>query len=337
MKNNHKKYPKISIIVPCYNEENTIGLLLKAIQKQDYPVSNIEIVIADSLSTDATKEKIAEFVDKNPSTVVKVVDNIKQTIPSGVNYAAEAARGEILIRLDAHSEPNKEYVTTSVDLLKNGVAENVGGIWEIQPGEDTCIAKAIAKAAAHPLGVGDAKYRISTQAQYVDTVPFGAFYKKTFEDVGGLDETLLANEDYEFNVRIKNSGGKVWLDPRIRSKYYARKNLKELAKQYWRYGFWKVKMLKRYPATIRWRQAIPPLFIASIFLIGILSIFNPLARIILGLEFGIYFLTLLFVSLQIAIQHQDLCFLLIPFAIITMHFSWGSGFIYSLFITKWKD
>jgi glycosyltransferase involved in cell wall biosynthesis len=331
MKNNLKKFPKVSIIIPCYNEEKTIGLLLNAIKKQDYPLSNIEIVIADSLSTDATKEKIFEFIKSNPSVLVKVVDNTKQTIPSGVNCAAKAAKGEILIRLDAHSEPNEEYVKTSVDLLKNNVAENVGGIWEIQPGEDTCIAKAIAKAAAHPLGVGDAKYRVSTKAQYVDTVPFGAFYKKTFENIGCFDETLLANEDYEFNARLKNSGGKVWLDPRIRSKYYARKNLKELAKQYWRYGFWKVRMLKRYPKTIRWRQALPPLFVVSIFLLGILSIFIPFTRIILGLELGIYFSTVLFIGLQTAIKHNDLCFLLMPFAIITMHFSWGGGFINSLF------
>ena len=337
MKNNLKKFPKVSIIIPCYNEEKTIGLLLIAIQKQDYPLSNIEIVIADSLSTDATKKKISEFIKSNPSVFVKVVDNAKQTIPSGVNAAADEATGEILIRLDAHSEPNEEYVKTSVDLLMNNVAENVGGIWEIQPGEDTCIAKAIAKAAAHPLGVGDAKYRVSTKAQYVDTVPFGAFYKKTFENIGRFDETLLANEDYEFNARLKNSGGRVWLDPRIRSKYYARKNLKELQKQYQRYGFWKVRMLQRYPATIRWRQAIPPLFVASIFLLGILSIFIPFTRIILEVEFGIYLLTVLLIGLQTAIKHNDLCFLLMPLAIITMHFSWGVGFINSLFTSMWRE
>ena len=337
MKNNLKEFPKVSIVVPCYNEEKTIGLLLKAIQKQDYPLSNIEIVIADALSTDATKKKISEFIKSTPSIIVKVVDNAKQTIPSGVNCAAKAAKGEILIRLDAHSEPNKEYVKISVDLLRNNVAENVGGIWEIQPGEDTCIANAIAKAAAHPLGAGDAKYRISTKAQYVDTVPFGAFYKKTFENIGRLDETLLANEDYEFNARLKNSGGRIWLDPRIRSKYYARKNLKELAKQYWRYGYWKVRMLQRYPATIRWRQAIPPLFVASIYFLGVLSIFNPFTRIILGVEFGIYLLIAVLIGLQSAIKHSDLCFTLMPFAIITMHFSWGSGFIHSLFTSARKE
>ena len=337
MKNNHKKSPTVSIIIPCYNEEKTIGFLLNAIKKQIYPMSNIEIIIADSLSTDATKEKISDFIRCNPTMQVMVIDNTKQTIPSGVNCAAEAAQGEILIRLDAHSEPNDEYIKTSVDLLQNNIAENVGGIWEIEPGENTCMAKAIAKAAAHPLGVGDAKYRVSKEAQYVDTVPFGAFYKKTFEEIGRFDETMLANEDYEFNTRIKNSGGKIWLDPRIRSKYYARKNLKELAKQYWRYGFWKVKMLQRYPATIRWRQAIPPIFTANLFALGIFSIIIPFARIILGVELGIYLFSLLLISLQTTLKNNNLCFLLMPLAIITMHFSWGGGFLNSLLTSLWSD
>jgi len=337
MKNNLTEFPKVSIIIPCFNEEKTIGGLLKAIQKQDYPLSSIEIVIADAFSTDETKKKISEFIKSNPSVIVKVVDNAKQTIPSGVNCAAKAAKGEILIRLDAHSEPNQEYVTTCVDLLRKNVAENVGGIWEIQPGEDTCIANAIAKAAAHPLGVGDAKYRISTKAQYVDTVPFGAFYKNTFEKLGRFDETLLANEDYEFNARLISGGGRVWLDPRIRSKYYARKDLKELAKQYWRYGYWKVRMLQRYPTTIRWRQAVPPLFVASILFLGIFSFFNPFTRIILGVELGTYLLTVILIGLQTAIKHNNLCFVLMPFAIITMHFSWGGGFIHSLFTSARRE
>lgn len=330
MKKNDKKYPKVSIIIPCYNEEETIGFLLNAIQKQNYPLSEIEIVISDSLSTDGTIEKISNFINCNPSSQIKVIENTKQTIPSGVNCAAKAANGEILIRLDAHSEPNEEYVKTSVDLLQKNVAENVGGIWEIQPGEKSCIANAIAKAAAHPLGVGDAKYRISTKAQYVDTVPFGAFYKRTFEQVGRFDETLLANEDYEFNTRIKNNGGRIWLDPRIRSKYYARKNLKELAKQYWRYGFWKVRMLQRYPKTIRWRQAIPPLFVLSLFILSIFSFFIPITHIILGVGLGVYLFTILLFSLHTAVKHNNLCFLLMPFAMMTMHISWGGGFIISL-------
>jgi succinoglycan biosynthesis protein ExoA len=330
MKNQIKKLPNVSIIIPCFNEENTIEPLLEAIKKQNYPLDKLEVVISDAISIDQTKNKILNFSKNNSKPKIVLVDNPKRTIPSGVNIAAANATGEILVRLDAHSEPNPDYIGTSVELLTTHVADNVGGIWNIQPGESTCIAKAIAKSAAHPLGVGDAQYRVSEKAQYTDTVPFGAFYKNKFNEVGCFDESLLANEDYEFNARLRKLGGKIWLDPRIQSKYYSRKNLKALAKQYWGYGYWKVKMLLRYPKTIRIRQAIPPLFTMSIALLAIISFFLPFARIILEVEIGVYILALLIVSINTTFTHRESCFLLMPFVMSTMHFSWGSGFIYSL-------
>ena len=326
---NKTSFPSVSIIIPCLNEESTITLLLEAISAQDYPKNQLEVVIADSMSQDGTREKIHDYAKKNPDLKIIVIDNVKKTIPAGVNCAAENASGNILIRLDAHSAPNEAYVKRTVTLLEDGSAENVGGIWEIKPGEETCIARAIARAAAHPLGVGDAKYRISKKAQYVDTVPFGAFYKKYFFEIGAFDESLLANEDYEFNTRLRKKGGRVWLDPGIRSKYFARKNLRALGKQYWRYGFWKVKMLRRYPKSLRARQAIPPLFVLNIVFFSLLGILFPFARIILLSELLVYLLTLLVIGISQSINKKENCLLLMPLAMMTMHFSWGTGFLFS--------
>ncbi len=325
--NNHSI--EASVIVPCYNEGNTIHLLLQALLEQSYPIDRMEVVIADAMSEDDTRSKINQFIQQYPQLKIQVVDNPKRTIPAGVNAAAQAARGKYLVRMDAHSVPEREYLSTSIQLLQEGVAENVGGVWEIEAGENTCIAKAIAAAAAHPLGAGDALYRIANKAAYVDTVPFGAFSKKTFNDVGRFDENLLSNEDYEFNTRIRLSGGRVWLDPRIRSRYYARKNLRQLAKQYWRYGFWKLKMLKRYPKTIRWRQAIPPLFTFGIILFTALSFFSGIARIILTLTLGLYIAILLVFSIMEMVKKRSICYLWMVFALMVMHFSWGTGFLVS--------
>jgi succinoglycan biosynthesis protein ExoA len=325
--NNHSI--EASVIVPCYNEGNTIHLLLQALLEQNYPIDRMEVVIADAMSEDDTRSKINQFIQQYPQLKIQVVDNPKRTIPAGVNAAAQAARGKYLVRMDAHSVPEREYLSTSIQLLQEGVAENVGGVWEIEAGENTCIAKAIAAAAAHPLGAGDALYRIANKAAYVDTVPFGAFSKKTFNDVGRFDENLLSNEDYEFNTRIRLSGGRVWLDPRIRSRYYARKNLRQLAKQYWRYGFWKLKMLKRYPKTIRWRQAIPPLFTFGIILFTALSFFSGIARIILTLTLGLYIAILLVFSIMEMVKKRSICYLWMVFALMVMHFSWGTGFLVS--------
>ena len=126
------------------------------------------------------------------------------------------------------------------------------------------MAQSIAAAASHPLGVGDALYRHASKASQVDTVPFGAFKRELLALVGFFDESLLTNEDYEFNTRIRKSGGTIWLDPAIRSVYFARPTLAALARQYSRYGFWKWRMLRRYPETLRWRQGLPPLFVLSL-------------------------------------------------------------------------
>src|SRR3989304_7761914 len=120
------------------------------------------------------------------------------------------------------------------------------------------MARPIAAAASPPLGAGDAGYRVGSQAGEVDTVPFGAFRREWLERVGGYDESLQTNEDYELNVRLRRAGGKIWFDPSIRSVYYARSDLAQLWRQYYRYGFWKARMLLRYPGSIRWRPALPP-------------------------------------------------------------------------------
>ena len=320
----------MSVIVPCYNEERTIALLLQAILDQDFPAEKMEVVIADAQSEDRTREVIQEFTGIHPNLRVIVVDNNKRTIPAAVNLAVSQAVGKYLIRMDAHSVPVKSYVSTCVRLLEGGIAQNVGGVWDIQPGNTTCVAKAIARAASHPIGAGDAKYRLNSAAGYVDTVPFGAYLKETFSKLGGFNESMLANEDYEFNARIRASGGKIWLDPAIRSQYFARKNLRELGRQYWRYGYWKYKMLRSFPATIRLRQALPPVFCLVIILLGILAIFSVIARIILEALLFFYFIILFFFSIMETIKKRDICCLMMAPAFIVMHFCWGSGFLFSL-------
>ena len=274
----------VSIIVPCYNEEKTIRILLDAIFVQTYPLAELEVVIADGLSEDNTRSEIDAFQDAHSELDVIVIDNPARIIPAGLNRAINAARGEIIIRMDAHSAPAPDYVARCVDALDAKLGENVGGVWDIRPGAKGWVAASIAAAAAHPLGVGDALYRHATQAQIVDTVPFGAFRRELVEKIGLFDEALLANEDYEFNARIRQAGGKIWLDPAIKSIYFARPTFGRLAKQYFNYGFWKWKMLQYYPATLRWRQFLPPVFVLSLAFWLILGFFSPLFLWVLTLE-----------------------------------------------------
>jgi succinoglycan biosynthesis protein ExoA len=320
----------VSIIIPCYNEKVHIQSLLDAILAQTFPRSQMEVVVADGFSNDGTRTLLSEWSSAHQDLKIKIVDNAKQFIPSALNRAIENASGEIIIRLDAHSHPYPDYVARTVSALEEGVAENVGGIWEIRPGADTWVAKSIAVAAAHPLGVGDALYRHAKKAAYVETVPFGGFRRELWARIGKFDESLLTNEDYEFNARILKSGGRIWLNPESRSIYYSRATIGGLLKQYWRYGYWKYQMLRRYPKTLRWRQALPPLFVLSL-IVGILLSWIPFFSAILILELLLYSITLFIFGLRDAIKSRFLpLFLGIPLSIASMHISWGSGFLWSM-------
>ncbi len=324
--------PFVSVIVPCYNEEKTIRHLLSAVFAQTYPRAQMELIISDGLSTDGTRDVIAEFQKEHPDFNLRVIDNAMKTIPSGLNQAIRESRGEIIVRLDAHSMPIVEYVERCVSAHQSGKGENIGGVWEIRPGADTWIAESISFAAAHPLGVGDAMYRLKANAGAVDTVPFGSFKKTLIEKIGLFDETLLANEDYEFNTRVRESGGVVWLDPSIRSVYFSRSTIGKLAAQYWRYGFWKWRMLRRYPHTLRWRQALPPVFVFSLIALIVLSLYIAPARYLLAAQIFLYFSALGLAGLKLAIEKRK-AFLLfgLPLAISVMHITWGAGFLASPF------
>src|SRR5688572_16394935 len=167
--------PKVSIIVPCYNEQSTICLLLQALREQTYPRAEMEVIIADGGSKDGTREAIASFQREYPDLAVRVMDNALRSIPSALNNAITASQGDLIIRLDAHSKPHPDYVMNCLNAHNNGRGDNIGGVWEIRPGGKGWVSESIAVAAAHPLGVGDALYRHASHAIEVDTVPFGSF------------------------------------------------------------------------------------------------------------------------------------------------------------------
>ena len=317
----------VSVIIPCRNEEKRIEALLDSLYSQSFPLENMEVVIADGMSTDLTREIIKDYSENHPNLIIRVVDNQKQIIPAALNVAIEAAQGDFIVRMDAHSVPDKDYVKVSIEDLDNNRGTNVGGVWKIQPGDTSWMAKSIAEATSHPLGVGGAKYRYTTEAEEVDTVPFGAFKRNLIDEIGGFDESLLTNEDYEFNVRIRQSGGKIWLNPAIHCNYYARESFGKLAKQYWRYGFWKAIMLKRYPDTARPRQILPPLFVLGLVGLAGLSFFSSIFAGLLASVLLLYILALLFVGFQISKKNDYLPYFYgVPISIIIMHLVWGSAF-----------
>jgi glycosyltransferase involved in cell wall biosynthesis len=327
--------PEVSIVIPCLNEEKTIQDLLEAVFHQTYPYAKLEVIISDGLSEDRTRTRIAEFQAQHPDLSIQILDNPARSIPTSLNLAIKAARAPIICRMDAHAIPAVDYIERSVNALKADLGDNVGGVIDVKPGSDTFIAHVISIATAHPLGVGDAKYRWTTKACEADTVAFGTYYKALVEKIGYYNEALRANEDYEFNSRLRAAGGKIWIDPQIRAVYYSRPSLGALAKQYFAYGFWKYRMLLRNPETLRWRQALPPVFVLGILMLLLLSAFFSWARVLLIVSVGVYLLILIAASIKKALNKSDFRLAYgIPLAIICMHFCWGAGFWWSILNPK---
>jgi glycosyltransferase involved in cell wall biosynthesis len=321
----------VSIIVPCLNENSTISGLLESVYQQQAKQSQIELIIVDGGSTDGTLETVSAFSKSHPELELRIVPNPDRIIPAALNRGIEAATGDLIIRLDAHSAPAVDYVKKCIDTLERTGAANVGGQWRIEPGSESWQAQSIAAAASHPLGAGDARYRISGEEGPVDTVPFGAFRREWLDRVGPFNENLLTNEDYEFNLRLRRAGGVVWFNPAIEATYYSRSTFLELARQYGRYGYWKAQMLKQHPDSLRWRQALPPLFVLVLFALLLTSWLSPAAAALLALQLGSYGTILLLVGMVQALRRRKPALVFgFPLAVTIMHLAWGGSLLYGL-------
>ena len=326
----------VSVIIPCYNEERFIGKALENLVDQ-YPAEDYEIVVVDGMSEDRTREVVAEFQLAHPNIALTFVDNPARNIPHALNLGIAAARGQIIARIDAHAAPSAGYIRRCVAVLNEGEAAVVGMPCRVRPGANTMIAGAIATAVSHPFGIGDAKYRLdpgSDQAaqEDVDTVAFACFEKSVWTSLGGFDEKLLTNEDYDFNYRVRQRGQRVVLDRREHCDYFARTTIGSLANQYLRYGFWKAQMVKQQPRSLKLRHLVAPGFVASSVLLAGLGFFNALAWYSLAVVLSTYVLAALVFSVHATRNKRErpAVMLVLPLIFLTIHVSWGSSFLVGL-------
>ena len=330
----HRSTGPIVALIPAYNEERFIGKALENLAGQ-YPSQSYEIILVDGGSTDRTREVIAEFQQSHPELAIRVLDNPQRTIPHGLNLGIAAASGEIIARIDAHAVPSRGYIRRCVEVLSEGEAEVVGMPCRVQPGADTVMARAIAIAVSHPFGIGDAKYRLEQGRELqeeVDTVAFACFRKSLWADLGGYDEKLLTNEDYDFNYRVRARGDRVLLDRSQHCDYFARTTLAKLAAQYLRYGTWKARMVRQRPRSIKVRHLVAPMFVVSIVLLMALGFWRSLAWESLALELAVYLMAAIGFSYQATQKaHASLRVMLaMPAAFLTIHFCWGASFLMGL-------
>jgi len=284
---------KVTVVVPCRNEEKYIDRMLELLRRQTY-AGDVEVIIADGMSEDRTRECIVSYVKKNPDLNCRVIENRMKFVPSGLNTSIRQAGGDIIIRMDAHAVPAADYIEKTVETLHEGW-DIAGGVCITRPGDDSWAADLIAEAFSHPFGVGNSMFRLYNRVKKgveIDTVPFGSFRKKLWEDLGGFNEDYIVHQDYEFNYRARKTGKKIFLNPEIVSYYYARKTVGELWRQLYRYGNWKCRMLLKHPDSMQARHSVPLLFLISLVCLPLLGmLYKPLiyvwiAEIIVYLAVG---------------------------------------------------
>ena len=314
---------------------------MKALQQLagQYDNENYEIIIVDGMSEDGTRARINEFIQQHPDISIKIIDNPERRIPRALNLGVMAASGEIIARMDAHAAPSAGYIERCVEVLRQPGVGVVGMPCHIEPGADSLLARAIASAVAHRFGIGDATYRLrggKVLQEEVDTVAFACFKKSLWTKVNGFDETLLTNEDYDFNYRVRSRGDKVLLDRTGHCEYFARTTLSALAAQYSRYGRWKAQMVRRRPRSIKLRHLIAPVFIASLLLLSLAGLFIRWAWWLLAIELGLYLISSLIAGWSAARKvNQGLAMvLLMPVVFGTIHLCWGSNFWLGLIAKK---
>ncbi len=312
--------PLVSVIMPIRNEEAFIARSLGAVLGQDYPADCIEALIADGQSDDRTREIIASLPG---ATRVRIIENPQCRQAFGLNAALREARGEIIVRVDGHTIIAPDYIRQCVRALEVSGAVNVGG--RMEPQGETAMGRAIAAAGASRFGVPTA-FHVSDKPQYTDTVYLGAWPRDALLAVGGFDERLQVNEDYELNYRLRQAGGRIYLSPAIRSTYFGRQTLRALARQYFAYGWDRTNTLKLHPASLKPRQLVAPGFVAALLLGAALAPLSALVRLAWLALLLAYALANLAASAQVARRAGWRLAPLLPLVFTTMHLAWGLGF-----------
>ena len=319
----------LSVIVPIYNEEKYIAKCIDSMLEQDYPQDDLEIILVDGMSTDRTREIVQAYLDRYP--FIRLLDNPKRIAPCAMNVGIQAAKGDIIMRLDAHvMYPNNYFSLLVRKLDELPGAENVGALCNTLPVNDTPMAKAIAGVLSSSFGMGNSHFRIgATKEMEVDTVPFGCFHRNIFDRVGLYDEELVRNQDDELNGRIIRAGGKIFLIPQLECEYFARDTVKKVYKMFYQYGVFKPLVNKKLgsPATIR--QFFPLCFVLGLILGLMVCAFVP--WLFVGYFAVISLWLLLALRFSLKDSHNVKQVFMQIYVYFVVHFGYGWGYLVGIF------
>lgn len=335
----------VSVIMPVRNEAGYIKRSLGAVFAQDYPADSFEVIVADGMSSDGTREIVREWQTRFSN--LKMIDNHGKIAPTALNVAIASARGDVIVRVDGHCEIAPDYISKCVGHLQRDQVDGVGG-WLETIGE-TATAKVIAAAMSSRFGVGDAAFRTAKdRTMLTDTVAFPAYTRAAIERAGLFDEEMIRNQDCEYNFRLRKLGAKILLADDVRARYYSRGDIRSLIRQYFQYGYWKVRVLQKHPRQMSLRQFIPPLFAASLLMSAIPALIlsfsaqRPLALAAWTLTAAIcccYVIANLVASGRLMGKIGWPHSFLLPLVFASIHLSYGLGFLLGLikFAPRWSQ
>lgn len=322
----------LSIVVPCRNEAGAIRAFLGSLLAQDLAGFDWEVIIADGMSDDGTRAILEGYSRREAR--IRVIDNPGRIVSTGLNAAIAASRGEVILRMDAHSRYAPDYVKQCIAVMTGTGAHNVGGPARTEA--SGLLQRGIAAAYHSPFSTGGARFHDEDYEGPVDTVTYGCWRKETLIRLGLFDETLVRNQDDELNLRLTRAGGKIWQSPGIRSWYQPRNSLSGLFRQYFQYGFWKVAVIRQHRLPASWRHLVPGAFVLANLTLAIVV---PLAWALgatsfarwLGwgwaLETSAYLALLLAASVTSAAKRGWDLLPILPAVFAVYHVSYGLGFL----------
>lgn len=321
-------YPLISVIIPCRNEEDYVEKCIESVLACDYPKDKMEIIISDGMSTDKTRQILADY--QNKYSFIKVIDNPKYIVPTAMNLAILQAKGEYIVRLDMHSIYPQNYISTLINFHLKHKCSNVGAACLTMPANDSNKARSIAIAISSKFGVGNSEYRtgINETREYFETdaVPFGCYPKEIFEKYGLYDEQLVRNQDDELNERIIKGGEKMYLIPSLKITYFSRENFKKVFKMMYQYGYFGPLVSLKLQAKRRLRKYVPAVFVLSLVVPLLLSLIHPLFAVLTLCSFLPYVSLGLFMTiLECKKQNEKSLIPLVLWGSIVSHIGYGLG------------
>ena len=322
--------------MPVRNEALFIVRSLRAVLAQDYPSQRMEVIVSDGMSTDSTRQIVRSF--QSQDIRIELIDNPGKIVPSGLNLAIDHAKGDVIVRVDGHCEIATDYIRRCVAHLINDGVDGVGG--PLETIGETPRAAIIARAMSSSFGVGGSAFRTTHgKTMLTDTVAFPAYTRHVIERAGPFDEELVRNQDDEFNYRLLKMGAKILLASDVHCRYHSRNSFRSLWKQYFQYGYWKIRVIQKNPHQVRLRQFVPPIFVTVLMISLLMMPLIGVSRLIFALVVSSYLIAIIAASFLEARRTDERTVILLPIAFATLHLSYGLGFLVGLarFWNRWGD